>query len=342
MIKTLAIETSCDDTSIWIITFDWQRFEVEKLLAYSQIDDHKQYWWVVPEIASRLHSEKIIAILEKIWLDKIKEVDFITVTAKPWLPWSLMVWVSSAHMLWEFLWKKVVEVDHIEWHIFSIFLERNIDEIEFPMVVLTASGWHNDIYLIELKNNKINPSNININENFKIEKLWQTLDDASWECFDKVARMMWWSYPWWPWISKKASMWKPNKLVEFKRLYLKSDEFNFSFSWVKSKAYYLMEKLKQEKIELTDELINDIAYEFQESVVEVLANKLIKAAVKYWAKTVSLCWWVSANDRLFEYTKEFAEKKGLWDIQIIRPIKKVYSTDNWAMIWLVWIMNFQD
>ncbi len=329
MVKTLAIETSCDDTSLSIVSFDGQRFTNEKMTAYSQISNHQKYWWVVPELASRLHSEKIIHLLEDIWLDQINDVDFFSITASPGLPWSLIVGISSGYMLWNFLSKPMIEVNHISWHLFSIFVDRNMEEIQFPIAVLSASWWHNEIYIVN--RNKFD---------FPITKLWQTLDDAAWESFDKVARFLWWSYPWWPWISQKALLGKPNDLVKFSRIFLKADEFNFSFSWMKSQVYYLLKTLEKQNISLTDELINDICYEFQEAVVEVLANKLIKAAKLYEVKSICIVWWVSASDRLFEYTISQRDKKLNKEIEVFRPVAKKYSMDNGAMIWVAWIMNF--
>lgn len=342
-IKTFSIETSCDDTSIALVKFDWSSFSVEKMLSYSQISYHQKYWWVVPEVASRLHEEKIITLLENFWKTNIDKADFISVTSSPWLPGSLIVGINVAYTLWNFLEKPVVEVNHIHGHIFSLFLERKIDEFNFPLVVLTASGWHNELYLIDYnEKNKI-----------IIDKIWYTLDDAAWEAFDKVARMLGWPYPWWPWISKMASFYKPEDDLKYlenivfkkiKPIFLSSDKYEFSFSWYKSQVYYLLKELEKNWIKLNDKIISLIAYRFQEVVVEVLAKKLVKAAIKFNAKTVWITWWVSANDRLFEYTKNLLEKKLNQkkiheDIKLVRPVKKMYSTDNAAMIWVVGILK---
>lgn len=339
MLKTLAIETSCDDTSIWIINFDWNFFKTEKLLAYSQIQDHQKYWWVVPEIASRLHSEKIIKVLEKILsndknnsFDQIKGIDFISTTTHPWLPGSLVVWKAVSRLLWEYFQKPIIEVNHIHWHIFSLFLERNIDEFKFPMMVLTASWWHNDLYLVEtlpIPNSK-----------FQITKVWHTLDDAAWECFDKVARMLWWPYPGWQRISQKAQNWKSNPDFKFKRIFLSKDKFEFSFSWFKSQASNIIKKLEKNSIQLSEKIICDIAYEFQEAVVEVLAKKLIKSWKKYWAHTLAIAWWVSSNDRLREYLNNASVLQ--WNNVTIKPVNKVYSTDNAAMIWVAGILKYLE
>ena len=147
--KTLAIETSCDDTSLAIVSEENGNFQVEDILAYSQIQEHQKFGGVVPELASRLHSEKIIAILQSLGLERIKDVDFISVTTEPGLPGSLVVGKTFASLLGEFYQKEVVPVYHIWGHVFSILLERNIQDLKLPMVILTASGGHNDIYLIE-------------------------------------------------------------------------------------------------------------------------------------------------------------------------------------------------
>ncbi|MEI6672823.1 MAG: hypothetical protein WCL02_05885 [bacterium] len=148
MVKTLAIETSCDDTSVGIIDFDGQIFTVDALLAYSQIADHQKYGGVVPEIASRLHFDKIIEVISALGLDTIKDVDFISVTVHPGLPGSLVVGKTVASLLSSYLNKPLVHVHHIYGHLFSLLLERKLSDIQFPLVVLTASGGHNDIYVV--------------------------------------------------------------------------------------------------------------------------------------------------------------------------------------------------
>ena len=149
--KTLAIETSCDDTSLAIVDNNDWFFNVEKIVMYSQIQQHIPYWWVLPEVASRLHSEKIVALIQEIWLKNIENVDFISVTTKPWLPWSLVVWRTAAHLLAEYYHKPLTEINHIHGHIFSILLERKIEDLELPLVILTASWGHNDLYVVNNK-----------------------------------------------------------------------------------------------------------------------------------------------------------------------------------------------
>ena len=340
--RTLAIETSCDDTSLAIVNNNNWTFEVEKILAYSQISEHQKFWWVVPELASRLHSEKIIALLQTIGLDEIPNVDFISVTTQPWLPGSLVVWKTVGYELWAFYNKEVIPIHHILGHMFSILLERKLEDLAFPLVILTASWGHNDIYVVEEENNRVNSfpeeyPRYNF-AGFTVTKVWHTLDDAAWECFDKVSRMLWGPYPWGVWISQKAAQWKKNPNVNFKRIFLSHDKFEFSFSWMKSQVTFLLEKLKKENIQIDEQMTCDIAYDFQEAVVEVMAKKLLHAWEVYWAKTLWLAWGVSANNRLCEYIQELLEKKHI-STPFLTPAKKVYSTDNWAMIGVVWLLS---
>lgn len=337
MLKTFAIETSCDDTSLWIVCFDWNTFFVEKIIAYSQIQDHQSFGWVVPEIASRLHEEKIIQLLKNFNKQELDQVDFISVTTNPWLPWSLLVWINAAYFLGEILDKQVIEVNHIYWHIFSLLLDRNISEINLPMSILTASWGHNEIYILSWSSKTLFDWN---SFDFQLEKIWKSIDDAAWECFDKVSRMLGWPYPGWAWISQNAAKSCWNLSFRFNRIFLKSDEFDFSFSWMKSKVHYLLENLKKQNYELTQQDIYDICYEFQESVIEVLWKKLLKSTVKYKTNTIWITWWVSCNDRLYNYIIELKNQKYSNIIQVLKPTNKLYSTDNSAMIWVAWIINY--
>ncbi|MDD3262366.1 MAG: hypothetical protein PHR61_00815 [Candidatus Absconditabacteria bacterium] len=386
MIKTLAIETSCDDTSIGIISFDGDRFEVEKLLAYSQVADHQKYGGVMPEIASRLHSEKIIGVLDAVGWGNIENIDNISVTTHPGLPGSLVVGKAVGATLASWYDKSLYEVNHIHGHIFSLFLERKISEFEFPMVVLTASGGHNDLYLVSL-DSRPNGQSRNDNEEiqidqqkfamdchpirstqgrndlekhtrFHIEHLGKTLDDAAGECFDKVSRMLGGPYPGGVWIGEMALKHKKhleefgfcNKCepvssgISFKRIFLAKESFDFSFSGMKSQVSILLKQLEERKVTLTEDLICEIAYEFQEAVVEVLAKKLLRAGAKYEAKTLGISGGVSANDRLWEYGNGLIKHKNYKSLNfnLVKPTKKVYSTDNAAMIGVAGILQQQQ
>ncbi len=335
--KILAFETSCDDTSVAI-------FEDNKLLFMdtdSQIKIHNITWWVVPEVAAREHANSIFWVLENVLKQvpvpvegtgtmSLEDIDYIAVTKTPGLMPSLLTGLTVARTLWNILNKEVIEINHIQAHIFANYLERKEKDIKYPLVCLTVSWWHNELYFME--------------DMFSMDRLWWTTDDASWEAFDKVAKMMWLWYPGWPVISKLASEYEvlvpstgTGTLEErirknlFPRVWLKKDEFDFSFSGLKSAVKREVDKRKKEKWELTLEDKKEIAYEFQNAVIEVLAYKLINAALKKWVKTVMLAWWVSANDKLIETIKKMALDKKL---DFIYPKKKVYSWDNAAMVWI--------
>ena len=348
--KTLAIETSCEDTSLAIVNNYGWTFNVEKIVMYSQIQQHIPYWWVLPEVASRLHSEKIVALISEIWLENVANVDFISVTTKPGLPGSLVVGRTATHLLSEYYDKPLIEVNHIHGHIFSILLERKIEDIKFPLVILTASWGHNDLYVVNKElNESLDSLNIEQVWSFFVSKIWYTLDDAAWEAFDKVSKMLGGPYPWWPWISSQALKWNTNEKFQFKRIFLPLKDnhiFEFSFSWMKSQVLQLLSHLEKEWKTLTEQDICDIAYEFQEATVETLWKRLLKAAKMYGARLIAVAWWVSANKRLVRYVEElieewndseYAEKKWL-RVNFLHPIKSLYSTDNWAMIWVVWLL----
>ncbi len=362
--KTLAIETSCDDTSLAIIEYNPnnKKFEENIMKSYTQTI-HNKYWWVVPELASREHANKILLILDNI-IEERKEqnlkdqeinkkslyekffddIDFISYTRTPWLPGALIVWEVFAKTLWNYFDKEVIPINHIHWHIFSILLWRTIEDIEFPMITLTVSWWHNNLYLIDKKNWKI-----------EIKQLWQTLDDAAWECFDKISRMLGWPYPWWRRISEQAKQWKESD-IKFKRIFLKNDLFNFSFSGLKSQVSKFLDQLKNDWQELNDNLIHNICYEIEQSITEVLSKKLIRAWILHNAKTLSITWWVSANDTRIQQTKSLLNNRN-WiknqyskyhlkndnkNFNLIHTISKKYCTDNAAMIGVVWILKKLD
>ena len=355
MKKTLAIETSCDDTSLAIVTYKDGVFSVDAIKAYSQIADHQKYGGVVPEIAFRLHSEQILA-LTQYFLDDIQTVDSISVTTNPWLVGSLLVWKTVAHMLSQQFQKPLLPVHHIYGHIFSLLLERNISELAFPWVVLTASGWHNEIYVVDkniVSEWKYRGELPFLLEDLEITKLWKTLDDAAGECFDKVARMLWWPYPWGARIGQQALQGKKNTDYVFKKAMMADHDnpYDFSFSWMKSQVYTLLQKLEKNGTQITEQVVADISYMFQEAIVETLGKKLAVAARTYNAKTIGITWWVSANDRLFDVASKMIEAEFLQSSSdntvlenqhipaLIRPTKKLYSTDNGAMIGVVGLLS---
>lgn len=310
----------------------------------------------------------------------IQYVDSISVTTHPGLAWSLLVGKTVAQMLGHHYQKPVIGVHHIHGHIFSLLLERSVEELAFPRVLLTASWGHNEIYVVDKKDSELLQSwlldeyiqaqaeyenhwhgashhpaqsagtpeiimmcdGITLADgtrfsldDLSVIKLWKTLDDAAGECFDKVARMLWGPYPWGAWIGEKALQWEANPQFRFKRVLLDDHQnpYDFSFSGMKSQVYTLLQRCEREGIEIKWQVLYDIAYEFQEAVVDVLVAKLLAAVQQFWANTVGIVWWVSANDRLFEQAN-FILQQEVWR-SVLRPTKKLYSTDNGAMIGVV-------
>jgi len=342
--KILAFETSCDDTSVAI-------FENEKLLAIktaSQIKIHNLTWWVVPEVAAREHANIIFEVIEDVLKQakiNLEEINYIWVTTNPWLIPSLLTWVTVASSFSQFLKIPIIPINHIQAHIFANFLERKESDIKFPLVCLTVSWGHNDIFFMK--------------NMWNFEKIWSSWDDAAWELFDKAAKMMNLSYPWWPIISEYAKKYsfskKENKLDLFPRVWLEKDKYNFSFSWLKtaikrevdkrklkifnknSKEKFLKDIWKANKkelkflenIKLEEKDIIELSYEIENAITEVLAYKLINAAKNYNTKNILLAWWVSANDKLKNILEKICKEKWYY---FLSPKKKNYSMDNAAMV----------
>jgi N6-L-threonylcarbamoyladenine synthase len=329
----LAFETSCDDTSVAIFREDI----LVAMQTASQIKIHLETNGVVPEVAAREHANALFEVLEKVLFDAkitLQDIRYIGVTTNPGLIPSLLTGITVASTLSQILGIPLLPIHHIEAHIFSNFLERKEEEVQFPLVCLTVSGGHTEIY--------------HMSHMWDFKKVWGTIDDSAGEAYDKVAKMMGLGYPWGPIISKLASeyipLWIPqskglNNL--FPRVWLEKKELNFSFSGLKTAVKYEIEKRIQnikeqipngegEKLFENDK--KEIAYEFQNAVNEVLAYKLILAWETYWVRTVMLAGGVSANDDLKEKIQTLSLQRGF---RFLSPIKKIYSMDNAAMVWIL-------
>lgn len=311
--KILAFETSCDDTSIAL----FEDSELVSMHTKSQIKIHNKTWWVVPEVASREHANVIFEVLDAVLHEasiKLIDIDYIAVTTHPGLIPSLLTGITVASTISEALKIPIIPIDHIEAHIFSNFLEREESEIQFPLVCLTVSGGHNEIYFMKSM--------------FEREKIGKTMDDAAGEAFDKVAKMMWLWYPWGPIISKLADEYRWESTTLFPRVYLEKLEFGFSFSGLKS----AVKREVDTRWELSARDQREISYEFQAAVNEVLTYKVLEAARQKQVKTVLLAWWVSANDNLNEKISTGAQAEGF---VFFAPKKKLFCMDNAAMIWIL-------
>ncbi|MFA6423098.1 MAG: tRNA (adenosine(37)-N6)-threonylcarbamoyltransferase complex transferase subunit TsaD [Patescibacteria group bacterium] len=315
--KILAIESSCDETAAAVVEEKNGKINVLSNLVYSQIEIHQKTQGVVPEVAARAHIEKILPIIDQALIkasETKNSIDAIAVTSGPGLVGSLLVGVSTAKALAS-VWKKpIFGVNHLAGHLYACFIEN---DIKLPAVVLTASGGHTMLILVE----KIG----------KIKILGETIDDAAGEAFDKVAKLLGLGYPGGPAISKYADKFlgKEQK-IHFPRPLMNSGDYNFSFSGLKTAVLYAIKKDYPEMNNLTDEYKEEVAYAFQEAAVDVLTEKALRAAGEYNVKTICLSGGVSANTRLRERMGEKA-KEFSSDIEVIVPSFK-YCTDNAAMI----------
>ena len=304
-IYILGIESSCDETSFSIVKNGVE--EISTVIS-SQIDIHKKYGGVVPEIASRAHIKNITFVLEECLAKakmKIEDIDAIAVTYGPGLIGSLLVGVECAKTL-AFLYNKpLVPVHHISGHIYANNL---IKRLEFPLIALVISGGHTELILME--------------KDYVFKKLGGTLDDAVGECYDKVGRVIEVPYPGGPVIDKLASIGKPNYELPIP---LNDDTYNFSFSGLKSAVINLVHNESQKNRKINKE---DLAASFQEVVIESLTKKTMKALKDHNVNNLILAGGVAANLGIRNKFKELCEEN---NINYIFPSIK-YSTDNAAMI----------
>ncbi|PKM86106.1 MAG: tRNA (adenosine(37)-N6)-threonylcarbamoyltransferase complex transferase subunit TsaD [Firmicutes bacterium HGW-Firmicutes-12] len=304
----LAIETSCDETATAVLSGGQ---ELLSNIIASQIDVHKRFGGVVPEIASRHHLEQVNRLIDLAMLEariSFSDLSAIAVTYGPGLVGALLVGVSTAKALAYSLGLPLVGINHIEGHIFANWLVH--EDIEFPLICLIVSGGHTALVLMK--------------DYGKYELLGQTQDDAVGEAYDKVARAMGLGYPGGPVIDKLAHEGDP-KAIHLPRAWLSKDSFDFSFSGLKTAVLNYLNNTAQKGEEINKE---NLAAAFQTSVVEVLIEKTIKAAHKSRIKTVLLAGGVAANSLLRTQLQERCDNEGL---QLFYPPLK-YCTDNAAMI----------
>lgn len=306
--KILAIESSCDETAAAVVE---DGTNILSNVINTQIELHKLYGGVVPEIASRKHIENISAVVDKA-LDDCKltfeDIDAVAVTYGPGLVGALLVGVSYAKGLSYSLSKPLIPVHHIKGHICANYLEN--PGFKPPFICLVASGGHSHI--------------IYVKSYFEYDVIAKTNDDAAGEAFDKVSRVLGLGYPGGPQIQKAAE--SGNKYaINFPRVNMGSNGFDFSFSGVKTSVLNYIHNAEQKGIEINK---NDIAASFQQAVVDVLSDHLIKAAEQYCVDRIALAGGVASNIPLRKTISEKAAEKKL-EFCYPRPI---LCTDNAAMI----------
>ena len=307
---TLGIETSCDDTALAVMK---GRNDVLSSVISSQIEYHSEYGGVVPELASRMHQEMIIPLLEEVLgssgiIDPAEEIDLIAVTAGPGLMGSLLVGVMTAKALSQ-AWKKpVIGVNHLEGHIYAN-IAANI-ALSPPFISAIVSGGHTEIVFVR---------------NFgEYELLGSTRDDAAGEAYDKIAKMMGLGYPGGPIIDRLASLGDPESYALPTPL-SSTGKVEFSFSGLKTAAANIIRNLEKTETSLKKE---DICASFQKAVIGSLSCKIKLAIETTGVKKLTLSGGVAANSGLRRRLKEMAEYEN-WEL-FLPPLNM--CTDNAVMI----------
>ncbi len=288
--KILAIESSCDETAAAVVE---DGKHVLSNVIHTQIDMHKQFGGVVPEVASRQHIEHISQVVDKAVTDAgicLSEIDAVGVTYGPGLVGALLVGVSTAKALSFALRKPLIPVHHIKGHICANYLEP--PKFEPPFVCLVASGGHSHIVLVKSYT--------------EYHALARTYDDAAGEAFDKVSRVLGFGYPGGPAIQRAAEQGNPNA-IKFPRVNMGEEGFDFSFSGVKTAVMNYLHNAEQKGEPVNK---NDIAASFQEAVIDVLSSHLIECAKKNGVTQVALAGGVAANAPLRERVRQKAEENG--------------------------------
>lgn len=301
----LAIESSCDETSMAIVK---NGKDVISLTIATQIDTHTKYGGVVPEIASRMHTEAITYVLEDTISKanmKIEDMDAIAVTKAPGLTGSLIVGIEAAKTLALIYNKPLIAVNHLVGHIYANNLENTIS---FPLLALIVSGGHTELLIME--------------DDYKFTKLGETLDDAVGEAYDKVARVMGLGYPGGPVIDKLAEIGKhtynlPKPVMD--------NTYNFSYSGLKSAVINVIHNAEQRQEKVIKE---DLARSFQDVAVDELARKVSLALEKTNIKNLVIAGGVSANKYLKAEMQKVCDK---YNAKLLMP-RLLYCTDNAAMI----------
>lgn len=313
----MGIETSCDETAVSIVK---NGKEIVSNIVSSQIDSHKRFGGVVPEIASRHHVEQITIVLEEALKEakvSYNELDAIAVTEGPGLVGALLIGVNAAKAVAFAHRIPLVSVHHIAGHIYA---NRLVKEMEFPLLALVVSGGHTELVYMK--------------EHGHFEVIGETRDDAAGEAYDKVARTLHLPYPGGPQIDRLAQ--NGEATINLPRAWLEEGSYDFSFSGLKSSVINTVHNAEQRGESINPE---DLAASFQASVVEVLVTKTLRAIKQYPVKQVLLAGGVAANKGL--RTALSAAFDEIQDVELVIPPLNL-CTDNAAMIAAVGSILFEQ
>jgi len=319
----LGIETSCDETAAAIVQ-DGQK--ILSSLVASSVKLHQKTGGIIPEIAAREQSRFIVPVIQKSLAKakiKPKQLKALAVTTGPGLIGSLLVGVETAKSL-AYLWQKpLIPINHLQAHLYANWLEKKKKTPKFPAIGLVVSGGHTDLVL--MKNHG------------EIKWLGGTRDDAAGECFDKCARLLGLGYPGGPSIALAAKNFQKGKTKNKFKLpqpMLHEDNFDFSFSGLKTAVLNEVKKLKEKK-QFNNLNINQLANEIQEAITDVLVRKTRKATEKYEVNSLLLAGGVTANSRLREKFKS-----SILNSQLFIPNPSL-CTDNATFIAACAFFNYQ-
>ncbi len=302
----LGIETSCDETAASVVKDG--KYVLSNIVS-SQIEIHKKYGGVVPELASRDHLEKVIPVIEEALRKagvSLTDISRIAVTSGPGLVGSLLVGLSTAKAISFGLGIPFIGIDHLEAHITAAHLEH---DVPFPFLGLIVSGGHTSLYTV------------NSYTDFRL--LGKTRDDAAGEAFDKASKLLGLGYPGGVEIDRISKEGDPRS-INFPRPFKNASSFDFSFSGIKTSLVYF---LKKNPI-IDEDRLRDICASYQEAIVETLVSKTLSAAKLNEIRNVVISGGVASNSRLRELAKERFEQEG---ISLFIPSPE-YCTDNAAMI----------
>jgi N6-L-threonylcarbamoyladenine synthase len=308
----LGIESSCDDTSASIIK---DGYILSNVIASQAV--HESYGGVVPELASRAHQQNIIPVVDQAIKKaniKIEDINAIAFTRGPGLLGSLLVGTSFAKGFALANKIPLIEVNHLQAHVLANFIkEPNVDfkHPEFPFLTLLVSGGNSQIIIVK--------------DYLKMEVIGKTIDDAAGEAFDKCAKVMGLPYPGGPVVDKLAKEGNPDAFT-FNKPRIKG--LDYSFSGLKTSFLYFLRDRKKENENFIEENLNDLCASLQKTIVEVLMQKLKRAAKETGIKQIAIAGGVSANSGLQKALKEYSEKFG-WEVSIPRL---GFSLDNAGMV----------
>ncbi|MBF7020618.1 tRNA (adenosine(37)-N6)-threonylcarbamoyltransferase complex transferase subunit TsaD [Staphylococcus sp. 18_1_E_LY] len=302
----LAVESSCDETSVSVIE---NGTKIKSNIVLSQIESHKRFGGVVPEVASRHHVEGITTTIDNALNEAqvtMEDIDAVAVTQGPGLIGALLVGINAAKALAFAYDKPLIPVHHIAGHIYANNLE---DGMNFPLIALIVSGGHTEL--------------IYMKDHLSFEIIGETRDDAVGEAYDKVARTLGLNYPGGPQIDRLAST--GNDTYNFPRVWLEKESYDFSFSGLKSAVINVLHNQRQKNQTIVDA---DVATSFQNSVVEVLVGKAIQACEAYDVNELIVAGGVASNSGLRNELTQACEAN---NIHLAIPSAKL-CTDNGAMI----------